>query len=90
MKESDIIGVVKSGLLRIAVRQFVKTFSPHCNLNFKDSLKACESGTFCPRCIIVESDLIPEPMEFALAKMKAKNPDGRIFILENKPCFVFT
>lgn len=86
MKETDIIGVIKSGLIRVAIRQVVKTFSPGCTLNFKSNLKTCESGTICPKCIIVESELIPEPMDLSLAEIKSKNPDGRILIIESKPC----
>lgn len=86
MKESEIVGVVQSGFLRIALRQIAKTYSPNCPLNFQTNLKACESGTICPKCIIVESELIPEPMELALAQIKSKNPGGKIFIIENKPC----
>lgn len=86
MKESDIIGVIQSGFLRIALRQIAKTYSPNCTLSFQTNLIACESGTICPRFIIIESVLIPDPMELTLAQMKSKNPDGRIFIIENKQC----
>ncbi len=86
MKESDIVGVIQSGFLRIALRQIAKTYSPNCSLNFQTNLKACESGTVCPKCIVIESALIPDPMELTLAQIKSKNPDGRIFIIENKPC----
>lgn len=86
VKESDIVGVISSGIVRVAIRQVAHTYSPGCTINFQTDLNACESGTMCPKCIIVESDLIPEPTELRLAEMKAKNPDGRIFIIENKKC----
>lgn len=86
MKESDIVGVISSGVLRVAIRHIARTYSPNCTINFQTDLKVCESGTICPRCAIIESDLIPEPMELTLAEMKSKNPDGRIFIIENKKC----
>lgn len=82
MKEQAVIVIVESGLLQTGFRHILKSFQPENSILFKNSVEDCLNGKTCPRYMIVESKLIPQPVCYTLEKLKNKNPDGNILILE--------
>lgn len=82
MKEPQITIIVESGLLQAAFRHILKNIQPDNSILFKSNVEECMNGKSCPKSLIVESKLIPQPHSFSLEKIKRKNPDGNILIIE--------
>jgi DNA-binding CsgD family transcriptional regulator len=82
MKEVPIAVIVESGLMQVAFRNILKNFQPESTFAFKNSVEECLNGRISPSLIILESKLIPSPQQYSLEKLKGKNPDCCILIVE--------
>jgi len=82
MKETPITIIVESGLMQAAFRHILKNILPDNTIQFKSGIEDCMNGKLCPKSLIIESKLIPQPLCYSLEKIKNKNPDGNILILE--------
>ena len=84
--EPDVVCVVRNGLIKVALKQLIKTFTKNKTTVFREDLDACENGSICPQFLLIETNVIPSPADLSLARINSKNPAGKILLLENKPC----
>ncbi|MBN2486449.1 MAG: response regulator transcription factor [Bacteroidales bacterium] len=82
MKEPAVTIVVEDGFMQAALRNILKYLQPEVSLVFRGSLEECLNGKTCPRFIILDSKLLPQPHCYSLEKLKSRNPEGHILIVE--------
>lgn len=82
-KDSNIMVVIDNGLLQAGIRQILKDILPENKVAFKSSLQNCLSGKECPGYLIIDTVLLPEPKTYSLEKLKSKNKDGNILLIES-------
>jgi DNA-binding CsgD family transcriptional regulator len=85
MKDLPITIIIESGLMQIAFRNILKNFQPENPIAFKKTVEESLNGRSLPMYLIIESKLIPQPVQFSLEKIKNKNPDSNILIVETSP-----
>jgi len=83
MTDPKVIVVVKNGLLKAALRQLVNNYVVDDSILFTDNITDCIHGTIMPQALIIESGLLPYPVSYNLEKLKSKNPDIRILLIES-------
>ena len=83
MKSRGIIVVLKTGLFKPAVKQLLLDIRIEEIIDFRSSLQECLNNFCEPDYLILESNSIPEPVAFSLERLKNKNPDCKIMILNS-------
>lgn len=86
MKNPGIIAILKTGLYKSALKQVLHDIQVEEIIDFKDSLQECINGICKPKYLILESNIIPNPIPFSLEKLKTKNPSCKILVLSSG-CF---
>jgi DNA-binding CsgD family transcriptional regulator len=82
MKNSDIAVIVESGLMQLAFRHILKNVQPDISVLFNTNLEDCLNGKICPKSLIIDSKLIAQPICYTLEKLRKKNPEGEVLIVE--------
>ena len=83
MKIPGIVAVVKTGLYKSALKQVLYDLHIEESIDFKNSLHDFLNDQYQPNYLILESSIIPEPLIFSLEKVKTKNPNCKILILNS-------
>lgn len=83
MKKTTTIVIVENAFRKSAIKQFLFETKIAQPIEFKSSLLECMSGTCQPAFLIIDSELLPEPHQVSLDKIKQKNSDCKILLLHH-------
>jgi DNA-binding NarL/FixJ family response regulator len=83
MKKTTTIVIVENAFRKSAIKQFLFETKIAQTIEFKSSLLECMSGTCQPAFLIIDSELLPEPHQVSLDKIKQKNSDCKILLLHH-------
>lgn len=83
MKNQPIVVVVEGGFMQTALKLMIQNYTPDYPIAFHNSIEDCLNGKTCPRYLVIDVKLIPNPIAYTLEKMRNKNPDGQIMLIES-------
>lgn len=81
MKESGVVAIVNNGLYISAIKQVFLTLNILENIEFLESLEDCLKGVLQPKFLILQKECIPEPSAYSLERLRSKNRDCSILML---------
>jgi DNA-binding NarL/FixJ family response regulator len=82
-KVPEIVAVTDHGLVRLGLKHLLKEILPGYSILFLPSLQECLNGKCTPSFLLIESGLLPKPDSYSLERIRSKNKQIRILLIES-------
>jgi DNA-binding CsgD family transcriptional regulator len=83
MKDVPIVVVIKNAFHKSAVRHVMQEINLSHEVAFRESLHECLSGNCTPEYLVLDSALIPEPVNYSLERLRSKNSNMNLLLIHS-------